>query len=218
VFAGFHNVRALIKRKLSNIILSLAVALILAAGAALSLWSNATLRESRDLVVHSHQVIEAGKDLLLALDDAETGQRGYLIVGDGAYLEPYEKGRSKAAAAVDRLAQLVPDNVQQLRRAAQAHSLAAQKLEELESVIRENERNGFAAARMKVASNTGKNTMDALRRVLADMQTAEETLLTTRAAEVRRNESRVLISGALVAAISLLTRLLVWFVRRRKAA
>ena len=119
---------------------------------------------------------------------------------------------------MDRLAQLVPDNVQQLRRAAQAHALAAQKLEELESVIRENERNGFAAARMKVASNTGKNTMDALRRVLADMQTAEETLLTTRAAEVRRNESRVLISGALVAAISLLTRLLVWFVRRRKAA
>lgn len=218
MFARIHNIRALIKRERSNIILSLTVGLILAAGAALSLWSNATLRESRDLVVHSHQVIEAGKDLLLALDDAETGQRGYLIVGDRSYLEPYEKGRTKAAAAVDRLAQLVPDNVQQLQRVAQARTLAAQKLEELDSVIQENERNGFAAARTKVASNTGKNTMDGLRRVLADMQSAEETLLTNRAAEARRNERRVLITGALVAVISLSTRLVVWFVRRRRTA
>jgi hypothetical protein len=34
-------------------------------------------------------------DLLAAITDAETGQRGFLITGDPQYLEPYERGTAR---------------------------------------------------------------------------------------------------------------------------
>ena len=36
-----------------------------------------------------HQVILGGDDFLSALKDAETSQRGYVLTGDPAFLEPY---------------------------------------------------------------------------------------------------------------------------------
>ena len=43
-------------------------------------------------VTHTHLVIEHIADVLSLLKDAETGQRGYIITGDEAFLEPYQTG------------------------------------------------------------------------------------------------------------------------------
>ena len=42
--------------------------------------------QSRSLVIHSHEVIEAAQTLFSQVQDAETGQRGYLLTHDDAYL------------------------------------------------------------------------------------------------------------------------------------
>jgi methyl-accepting chemotaxis protein len=53
-------------------------------GGYLSYRYNILLRENRDLVVHTYQVINAIDGLLIRLEDAETGQRGYIITGDAS--------------------------------------------------------------------------------------------------------------------------------------
>lgn len=58
--------------------------------AALSFWQqeNASA-EAKGWLVHTYEVIAHIESLLSKLEDAETGQRGYLLTGMEEYLEPY---------------------------------------------------------------------------------------------------------------------------------
>ena len=55
------------------------------------------LIESSHRVVHTYKVEILLEEILSQLDDAETGQRGYLLTGNSKYLEPYESGSLKIA-------------------------------------------------------------------------------------------------------------------------
>ncbi len=48
--------------------------------------------QAADWVSHSHEVQGRMTSLLSALQDAETGQRGYLITGVDRYLAPHTSG------------------------------------------------------------------------------------------------------------------------------
>ena len=51
-------------------------------------------------VAHTYQVIGEIEGVLSTLKDAETGERGYIITGSDAYLEPYQgPGNSELAPA-----------------------------------------------------------------------------------------------------------------------
>src|SRR5258705_8328482 len=82
--------------------LTLAFVVVLASFAfvgAVSYLGTARLIETSRRVAHSHDVIQGIDALMLALKDAETGQRGYLLTGKEEYLAPYVA----ALAAIDRL-------------------------------------------------------------------------------------------------------------------
>src|SRR5258708_12365698 len=42
-------------------------------------------------VMHSHAVIESLEAMFTHMQDAETGQRGYLLTGEIRYLEPFNR-------------------------------------------------------------------------------------------------------------------------------
>src|SRR5215470_3143688 len=46
------------------------------------------------------------------VQDAETGQRGYLLTGDEAYLAPYEEATRSIARETDQLAGVIEDPTQ----------------------------------------------------------------------------------------------------------
>ena len=71
-----------------NIISTLPLLFAMLCGGYLSYRYDILLRENRDLVVHTYQVINAIDGLLIRLEDAETGQRGYIITGEASYLLP----------------------------------------------------------------------------------------------------------------------------------
>ena len=58
--------------------------------------NTSVLNEDAGWVAHTNQVLDLTAEVLLALVDAETGQRGFLLTGRQEYLEPY-------SAAVQRL-------------------------------------------------------------------------------------------------------------------
>src|SRR6266404_8034542 len=78
---------------------ALAVALLVVAlvvDAVLSLHNIREVATSVQWVSHTNEVLTRLEAVLSTLKDAETGQRGYLLTGEPAYLEPYRD-------AVDRL-------------------------------------------------------------------------------------------------------------------
>src|SRR5437868_4176298 len=50
--------------------------------------------------------INALDDLLITMEDAETGQRGYLLTSDEKYLEPFNAGETRLQSDLARVRQL----------------------------------------------------------------------------------------------------------------
>jgi len=115
---------------------------------------------------------------LSALKDAETGERGYVITGNKAYLEPYESAikfvnspETKAFLEKAEKENTINDDVKQLRK------LAHTKIEELQYVIDKYDTLGFKAAQEAISSNLGKNTMDQIRTIAEEISLEKQNFL-----------------------------------------
>ena len=63
---------------------------VLLAMVATSFWMLQRTRASTDAVLSTREVRSSLVVLLSVIQDAETGQRGYLLTGEDRYLQPYE--------------------------------------------------------------------------------------------------------------------------------
>ncbi len=143
-----------------------------------------SLTKTSYAVTHSHAVVEHLANVLNQLTDVETGQRGFVITGDEAYLEPYRSGTTAVPKLMEELRELTADNPNQQRRLAEASALVAARLAEADRGIEVRRTEGFDAAQKFIAAGDGKRTMDALRQVLGAMDDDERETLKQRAADV----------------------------------
>lgn len=171
--------------------------------------------EDAGWVSHTDEVLYQLGQLLSSLQDAETGQRGYLITGVDRYLEPYTSGAARAEDLRKRVAQLVSDNPRQESRAESLEPLITDKLAELQETIETRRTGDFAAARNIVLTDRGKKAMDRIRQVVQDMTDEETNLRKQRseATQIAARDARLTIvvgtlAALLVAAIAavLITR------------
>jgi methyl-accepting chemotaxis protein len=142
-----------------------------------------TLTNTSRLVAHTHEVIEHIADLLSQLKDAETGQRGYVITGDEAFLDPYQSGVGSLPKVVKELRQLTADNPNQQKRVDEAELLVAAKLAELKQTIDLRRKGKLEEVTNIVRGGEGKKILDDLRRVLDQMDIEARGLLKLRAQE-----------------------------------
>jgi methyl-accepting chemotaxis protein len=141
------------------------------------------LTSTSQWVTHTHEVLEHIAGVLSLLKDAETGQRGYVITGDEAFLEPYHQGAGEVLNVVKDLRKLTADNPSQQKRIDAAEPLIAAKLAELKQTI-DLRRSGNVDETVKIIrGGEGKRIMDNLRAILAEMENEERTLLQKRAEE-----------------------------------
>ena len=71
------------------------------------------IAQGRQLVVHTFDVISTAQSLAQALDDAERGQRSFIITGDTNYLSIYRAAIGSAPALYSRLKELTAGNPDQ---------------------------------------------------------------------------------------------------------
>ena len=154
-------------------------ALVLIVGVA-GLASVVSLRSASRAVEHTRQVIEAGGHLIVALTDAETGQRGYLITGADRYLSSYRAGAPDVATAIATLRQLITGNAREQGWVDSLSLLSAAKLAELDTTIAIRHDQGFAAAEAVVITDRGRNLMLGTRRITEELKTEELGLLAVR--------------------------------------
>ncbi|MFT4240712.1 MAG: response regulator [Acidovorax sp.] len=115
-----------------------------------------------------------------SLKDAETGQRGYLLTGDIAYLQPYQLALTALERQLAALKASAADEPAQRRMVTQLDDLSRQKLRELHDTIALVQSGDREAAMAMVRSNAGKNLMDRVRDLAADLLTQQSQQLESR--------------------------------------
>ena len=184
------------------------LAVIVVVGATLSYRSHAILRQDRDMVVHTYQVLGSVMTTLRATEEAETGQRGFIITGQPCFLEPYEKARSQAIpAALADLDRLLIRNRGQRERLARMRPLIQEKLKQIQTTIDIRRERGFEAARDLIATQDNDQVMNGIRRLASEMDSEEERLLKERAGRAAASEARILWLAAFTAALSVTARI-----------
>ena len=139
---------------------------------------------------HTYEVLNTLGETSANLDDAETGQRGYLLTGQDAYLEPYHRAVSNLGPVIAHLKWLTSDNASQQRRIQVLEPLVEKKLAKLQTTIDIYQRVGPSAAHDVVIEGSGKRLMDQIRALIAAMTTDEKELLDVRTQEANSSMAR----------------------------
>jgi len=133
--------------------------------------------EADSSVFRSQEVIGQLEHYLSEVKDAETGERGYLITGLPAYLEPYHVAESDLDASFKLLVKKSGANAGQRLRLTHLAALTRDRLAELKRNIELRRTSGFPAAQAQVESGRGKFLMDEIRQVVAEAQAEEQRVL-----------------------------------------
>ena len=139
-------------------------------------------------VMHTHDIILETKQFLSAMKDTETGQRGYLLTLDKAYLEVYNSGIINAKSSFQRLQTLTKDNPSQQESLKGIHRLMVLKLDELLLTI--NLANTQAIEIVK--QDHGKEYMDKIRASVEKFNQVELSLLKKRQIELEQYRENLL--------------------------
>ena len=107
-------------------------------------------------VIHTHRVLEDLGIILSTLQDAETGQRGFIITGQDRYLEPYDQARIRLDNQLAALAGLTEDNPDQRAALHRLKALTDSKLDELKQTIELRRQSGPEAVMPVILSGRGR--------------------------------------------------------------
>ena len=152
--------------------------------AAVSYRSFKQRTESAQLVAHTLEVSGQLETILSTYQDAETGQRGYLLTGDERYLAPYDAAVAALAKDLTGLRGLVSDNPKELERVVMLERFGRDKMAELQQTIDLRRSGRPEAALAIVKTDRGKQAMDEIRATIRDMKAAERALLDARSQEL----------------------------------
>ena len=139
---------------------------------------------------HTYEVLNSLDNPVSLLTDAETGQRGYLLTGDETYLQPYRATINNIGLAIAELRNLTSDNPNQQKRVQALEPLVEKKLGELQRTIDLRKNGGVAAANKVVLEGSGKQVMDQIRALIAEMTNEEKYLLRKRAQQADESATK----------------------------
>ncbi|GAB3546768.1 hypothetical protein GCM10027343_25100 [Noviherbaspirillum agri] len=136
-----------------------------------------TLNDHREYIAAEERINHVNEQLralnltLSAFQDAEIGQRGYLLTSNPRYLEPYENALKEIDARLDWLARGLKEESRYQLHLAEINRIKIEKLDELHQTVVLHKQGRHAAALAMVNSDRGKLIMDRLRMLSGEMVT-----------------------------------------------
>jgi len=185
----------------------------------LSYANFSRLGNANDMNVHTYQVLGEIDAALMSLVDVETGERGFALTGKEASLEPYHTGKTAFGTHIDAARKLTSDNPHQqarLQGLVDAQRAWLQAAIDPTIQLRRTTPDADMAAVVSVEqAGKGKQGMDAMRKLIAEIKAEETALMGERTHAVTAlasSMSLTLIGGGSVAVL-LAVVLAVWLAR-----
>ena len=204
---------------------AIAAAFIAVAGFAVVTYINTlAIRETERQVARSYSIREATNQLLSAMKDAATGQRGFLLTGDEAFLTPYHTGVEMAEQKLAELKVLSegrPETVTHVKRLEESFENQCKHLDETIQLRRSQ-----PAARVSdevlalVKSGRGKAAMEAARDAAHQIVVNQTELLketeSTNIYLARVSQTTITAGNLIALGLILATALAAFFDRKRR--
>lgn len=168
----------------NNLRLGLGLSLIVLFTSSLASWiSINNLIKSSDLVARSNEIISNLDDVIAAVKDAETGQRGFLLTGEAAFLDPYHGAKEKATTILNEVAAKTKGNRIYETNIKQLEDLIKERLDILDNNLMIKRRGGNLTVNQLLE---GKEFMDESRALIQAMKNEEKRLLTQQTDDLDR--------------------------------
>lgn len=193
----------------------LAILIAIVAVPALLLGVNAILAREFDAseghaaaVARSFETREQLRLILSLHQDMETGQRGFALTGNAAFLEPYTQARERLDGAFEGLEALIANHPEATGALNRLRGASRDKLEVVERDIALARSGRIDDAQALIATGEGRRRMDVLRTMVAAMDKAEGTQLANRTAASNRGrrtlqQTALALNAALIALLGL---------------
>ncbi|WP_428489267.1 CHASE3 domain-containing protein [Rhodopila sp.] len=143
--------------------------------------SNAA-RSAVEWSQHTYRVLGAIRDLNLAVDDAEAGERGYLLTGSDDLLAPYDAALGRVALLQGELLQMTADNPVQQQRLHALYPKVQHELALLAQTVQMRRSNGLDATLGLVRNDAGPQLAVEISSTFKAMASEEKHLLAQRLA------------------------------------
>lgn len=192
--------------------------LVVCLNAWLAFRSVQVLDKSQYWVAHSWRVINEFERIMGSMKDAETGNRGYLLTGDPAYLQPYTDAIQEIPREFNEILSLTSDNPRRQAEIAAMRALVDKRLEILKSGVDQFRAGNHNKADLLLQGGTGKAEMDQLRAMTRSMQDQERQVLAQRVARSTNARLDSQLTILIVSAIDVfLLALIFWLMGRERA-
>ena len=157
------------------------------------------VNNAADWTAHSLQVGAQATELLSETQDLKIGERGYVLTGDKAFLEPYQSALAQIPASLEQLRSLVADNPDQVRRLERLRKAISEVMAESARPVEFARKGDIAGAIAVVKSGRGLQVMNEFHAAFGDFHQAEDDLLRIRlTAEAR---ARTLMLALVIASL-----------------
>jgi CHASE3 domain sensor protein len=171
-----------------------------------------------DLARHALEAQNSVARAFSLLQDAETGQRGYLLTGEDAYLEPFTRAAAEIDSELENLSQFVADVPGERQDVVALRAVADDKLAELRQTIDLRRSGDSEEALAILRGGGGKDAMERARALVARIDDAQAVVLSRRIAQTGRGGAVLQATIMLAALLALLLALLsVHYLRRHLA-
>lgn len=191
----------------TKILLGFGIILMLVVALSVGVYISTTKSlETLGWVTHTDKVIAEANLLSKLLVDMETGQRGFLITGDDAFLEPYNKAVKGFDNRLKELMETVDDNPVQVERLSKLFDIEEDWQEHVidhEIQLRKDVESGLMSMDELIAvinEARGKTLMGEMRVLISEFTEMEEGLNEVRSADAQ-TASQFLISFTIGATI-----------------
>ncbi|WIG93592.1 methyl-accepting chemotaxis protein [Myxococcus sp. SDU36] len=140
----------------------------------------------------AHENFRVIREVRALLMDAESGQRGFILTGDEAYLGPYQEATAALQEDLARLRDAMADHAAQRTRLNRLEPIVTQRLNQLEEGVRLRREEGLDAGAKFVQAGQGRAVMLQVKQVIAEMLIAEQERWDQHATAARDMAQRIL--------------------------
>src|SRR5471030_3325817 len=179
----------------TGIVVGVTIAVVVAAGAFLTISHSRSASQQQRFVVSNYETISKMREAMIVLQDAEVGQRAYLLTGDTADLASYERARPRIDTSLRQLEAATAGEADALNQIAEFRDATNKKFEELNASVVAYQLYG---RRTTAPQGAERRTTDRLRGVADSFVEVQRRQLARRLALLRSEQEQADIAGLLV--------------------
>ncbi len=131
-------------------------------------WSK--LSHSFETTVRSTDFKRSAREVFSMLQDAESGERGFLLSGDEAYLEPFNRANDEFPSRFERLAREAAGRPELMDEVLTLKGLAELKLDGLRRAIAARRQSSWSTAFDRSREEEGRTVMEQIRVLTARLE------------------------------------------------